>query len=197
MKEIELKEVVFDEEVFKFKKELYKEENGTNYLFSNGNRNIVYKTLLPDAFDYEVYSYERLASLDINIPKLLEANKEKGYIIKDYIKGEPAFATVKSQDISANIFMELFRLSELLNSDNFDIDYHPKNFIIIDGSLTYLYYRVHPYNEDYNLRNHGIYYWLNKTNLDRSHDIVWTREDKGRREELFYDYIKWKHGSIY
>jgi len=114
---------------------------------------------------------------------------------------------IRDDSLAKETFGELLKYSESLNADNLNIDYFPANFILKDGSLYYINYKVFPYSEELNLRNWGIYYWINnegiKKYMETGKEIYINQENEkmpliskeldGKRDELYREYVTWKH----
>lgn len=207
-------EITKMEEKYEFVRELYKVTNGMFYLYKKGNEEVVVKKLdkITDSegqieIDKDLYSYKRLNSLDINIPKLLGYSREENLVVKEYLKGRDVLGFIKEGTLDENIYFELLKYSELLNSDNLNIDYFPNNFILKDGKLFYINYKVFPYTEEFNLRNWGIFYWLNSRGIARymeTNDEKYINKNEKRfpiineeleelRENIYFKYLNWKY----
>lgn len=201
-------------EVFKLVKELNQVSNGKFFLYERENELVVIKELGQKVdnegeyeIDKELFSYERLKALEINTPKLLGYNRENNIVIKEYLEGKDLLGIIRDKSLTKENIIELLRYSELLNSDNLNIDYFPANFILKEDKLYYVNYKVFPYSEDLNLRNWGIYYWINNEgirrymesgdeyfiNVDNEKRPVITEELNKKRDELYREYVAWKH----
>lgn len=209
MDNIKEKKIVIDHKTYLFFKSLEDDFGGKGFIFRNeAGDKVVYKELSKEEYNHELYSYERLNSLDISIPKLIENNDDELYIIKEYIEGDSPLKLIAQEKLEKNHLLALFKLAELLNSDNLDINYFPNNFVFKNNSLIYVYYHVVPYNETNNFRDNGIYYWINSIGvrkyLDNNPNYL-IKNGKAivpsglleAREDIFRDYIKWKHGGKY
>ncbi len=209
MDNIKNKELRINNNKYFFLKSLEEDFGGKGFVFSNENgEKIVYKELSKEDYNHELYSYERLSSLDIAIPKLIEHNDKDLYIIKEYIEGLSPLKLIAEEKLEKEQILSLFKLAELLNSDNLDINYFPSNFVYKNDSLVYVYYHVKSYNETVNFRDNGIYYWINSIGvrkyLDKNPNYL-IKNGKAiipsglleKREDIFRDYIKWKHGGKY
>lgn len=201
-------------EVFKLVKELNQVSNGKFFLYERENELVVIKELGQKVdnegeyeIDKELFSYERLKALEINTPKLLGYNRENNIVIKEYLEGKDLLGIIRDKSLTKENIIELLRYSELLNSDNLNIDYFPANFILKEDKLYYVNYKVFPYSEGLNLRNWGIYYWINNEgirrymesgdeyfiNVDNEKRPVITEELNKKRDELYREYVAWKH----
>lgn len=201
-------------ETYNLERELNTVSNGKFYLYKKDNDYVVIKELSKKVdsegemeIDKELFSYERLKALEINVPKLLGYNRELNLVIKEYLEGKDLLGIIRDQTLGKDNFGELLKYSESLNADNLNIDYFPANFILKEDSLYYINYKVFPYSEELNLRNWGIYYWINNegikkyletgeekyiNKLDEKTPIVNDDLDK-KRDELYREYVTWKH----
>ncbi len=201
-------------EVFKLVKELNQVSNGKFFLYERDNELVVIKELSQKIdsegefeIDKELFSYERLKALDIYTPKLLGYNRENNIVIKEYLEGKDLLGIIRDRTLTKDNYIELLRYSELLNSDNLNIDYFPANFVLKENRLYYVNYKVFPYSEELNLRNWGIYYWINNEgikrymetgdeyfiNIENEKRPVITEELNKKRDELYREYVAWKH----
>lgn len=165
------------------------------FLLQDSDTLYVYKKLNSQIFDFELYSYNMLKKFKINIPNLIFIDKENKIILREYIQGENIQELIKQKKINQDTLMEIFSISELLNINNFNIDYKPENFIVHDNKLFYTKYVIYPYDESYNFHNYGVYFWITdytKENFEKPKNQVQKIVD-----EMYYDYIAWKHNSIY
>ena len=197
-------------------KELNRVNNGIFYLYTKESSKVVIKELINKIdeegqfeIDKELYSYERLESLGIYIPKMTGYNREENIVIKEYLEGKDILGLIRGGGLSKDNFLELLRYAELLNSDNLNIDYFPNNFIMKDEKLFYINYKVFPYTVELNLRNWGIYYWINssgmrqymetgdesKINIIGKKNPIITDELNEKRDEIYLKYVEWKYGK--
>lgn len=202
------------EEVYTFIRKLNEVNNGVFYLYSIGDNQVVIKELSNKTDDEgqleinkELYSYERLESLGIYIPKLIGYNYQENIVIKEYLEGKDLLGLIRDKKITKGTYMDLLKYGEQVNSDNLNIDYFPNNFILKEEKLYYVNYKVFPYTDELNLRNWGIYYWLNNDGIKeymRSGDdsFINVKGEKNpiieeelilRRNKLYEEYIEWKY----
>lgn len=201
-------------ETYTLVKELNRVNNGIFYLYTKETSKVVIKELTKKRDDEgqfeinkELYSYERLESLGIYIPKMIGYNRDENIVIKEYLEGKDILGLIRDEKLSKASFWELLKYAELLNSDNLNIDYFPNNFIMKDGKLFYINYKVFPYIEDLNLRNWGIYYWLNsagvkhymetgdesEVNIVGEKKPIITAELNDKRDKIYLEYLEWKY----
>ena len=209
-------ELTKEMETYTLIKELNRVNNGIFYLYIKESNEVVIKELIKKIddegqleIDKELYSYGRLESLGIYTPKMVGYNREENIVIKEYLEGKDLLGLIRDEKLSKDNFLELLKYAELLNSDNLNIDYFPNNFIMKDNKLFYINYKVFPYTEELNLRNWGIYYWLNSSgvkqymetgdestiNLVGKKSPLITEELNKKRDEIYLEYVEWKYGK--
>lgn len=148
-----------------------KGKSGYSYLSELNNEFVILKLMHDEKSPYyhftsdktsaEVNAYNKLNSLGIHIPKLIEYSLPKQYLIKEYIEGNSAAEMISLNKINERIIEQLFNISDLAQKANINIDYFPTNFVIKRDLLYYIDYEINPYSCEWNLENWGIYYWAN------------------------------------
>ena len=92
---------------------LGKGKGGYSYLVTDGKQEYVLKQIHHEPCDYyqfgdklqsELNDYERLLRIGIPMPKLLDADREKERILKEYISGDTIFSLVKQDRMEADFF---------------------------------------------------------------------------------------------
>jgi tRNA A-37 threonylcarbamoyl transferase component Bud32 len=186
-------------------KEVYSNDRGKSYLYKNEKNKIIVRFLSEEGMNCELYAYERLKALGIKIPKLLDKNEKENYIVKEHVQGVSAVEYIEKGMLSEEILLKLFAMSEKLNSDNLNANYKPCNYIVDKMDVIYINYEVIPYNEKFDFRNTGIFYWIyNYDKKDRNYLEFLEgskpfemapeyKPFKDKRDIIYMAYIKWKH----
>ncbi|MBZ0178970.1 MAG: hypothetical protein K8F36_06735 [Melioribacteraceae bacterium] len=131
----------------------------------------------------EKEAYSILSGTNIKIPKLLEANEDKNYLIKEYVDGIVASEIIAKNMLNDKIIEQLFVISEEMLSINYNIDYFPDNFVVKENSIFYIDYELNNYDPKWNLENWGIYYWANNEgmkNFIKTRNAAFINSDPGR-----------------
>jgi len=102
-----------------------------------------------------------LTEYDIPVPKLLERDIEKQYLVKEFIDGKLASEMIADDCIDSHILEKLFEISNKISEAGFNIDYFPNNFVVKDDDLFYIDYEINEYDDKWNFENWGLFYWLN------------------------------------
>ena len=144
-------------------------KGGYSYLVETNGKNYVLKQIHHEPCDYytfgnkieaELNDYKRLLETKINIPKMIDYDKEKEIIIKEYIDGPTIFELVKNDLMKEDYIQQVRKMAQLVYEFGLNIDYYPTNFIV-DKSETIFYvdYECNNYMDEWNFENWGIKYW--------------------------------------
>ena len=154
---------------------LGKGKGGYSYLVTNGEDKFVAKKIHHepcafydfgnDKFGAEIRAYEKLNKLPIYIPKLLDVNQENEYIIKEYVEGSLVSDLAACGELSVNMLLQAFQISEALRKKDINIDYFPTNFVVRDDKLVYVDYEINDYLAEWDFTHWGIFYWLNQEGM--------------------------------
>ncbi|ELR63082.1 hypothetical protein C942_04722 [Photobacterium marinum] len=162
-----------DLEIVKF---LGKGKSGYSYLAQNSGHQYVVKLMHYEPCAYysfgdsnkvelEVSAYENLEKSGVQIPKLLDVNIEKNYLIKEYIDGNLVTELIIDDSLPDSCIEQVCAMSKVLKSLGLNIDYFPDNFVLSNGILYYVDYEHNPYDEKWDLANWGLYYWANSKGM--------------------------------
>lgn len=144
-------------------------KGGYSYLVETNGKNYVLKQIHHEPCDYytfgnkieaELNDYKRLLETKINIPKMIDYDREKEIIIKEYIDGTTIFELVKNDLMKEEYIQQVRKMAQLVYEFGLNIDYYPTNFIV-DKSETIFYidYECNNYMEEWSFENWGIKYW--------------------------------------
>lgn len=157
-------------------KAIGKGKSGYSYLAQCGEDDVVIKFMHdePCAYydfgehnkvDCEKKAFEELKYTGITIPELLYADRERDFLIKEFVPGTVADRVIAAGKLINSQFQDLFIMHRAAKNDGLNIDYFPANFVIYNRTIYYIDYEINPYSEEWNLPNWGIYYWLNKMGM--------------------------------
>lgn len=143
-----------------------------SYLVSQDDTDMVLKIMHNEPVPYysfernkvflESNAYELLKSLGIIIPQMYCTNIEELYLVKEYIPGITGAEWIAGNDKNEEVIKQLFEISQVVESQNYNIDYFPANFVITGDKLYYIDYEINIFKAQWSLRNWGIYYWANE-----------------------------------
>ena len=147
---------------------LGKGKGGYSYLALDGNKKVVLKQIHHEPCDYyqfgnkieaEINDYNRLRSIGIAIPEMIDADTKEERILKEYIDGKTVYEMVLQDELPAHCLEQVKNMCNLLYPANTNIDYFPTNFVMQNDVLYYIDYECNDYMEEWNFENWGIKYW--------------------------------------
>jgi len=147
---------------------LGKGKGGYSYLAQRDGRHYVLKQIHHEPCDYyqfgnkieaELRDYGRLKQVGIPIPEMLDVDRARERIVKEYIDGDTVFDLVKEGRMEEDYIQQVKRMCARLYPAGLNIDYFPTNFIPQDGILYYIDYECNDYSDEWNFENWGIKYW--------------------------------------
>ena len=157
-----------NEKEFAVRKLLGKGKGGYSYLVTDGQRDYVLKQIHHEPCDYyqfgdkmesELNDYLRLSDIGIPMPRLLDADREKERILKEYIPGETIYSLVQEDRMEESFFRQMEDICQLLYPAGINIDYYPTNFVVCGGKLYYVDYECNAYMQQWDFEHWGIAYW--------------------------------------
>ena len=112
-----------------------------------------------DKLQSELKDYQRLQSIGVPMPQMLDVDQENERILKEYIDGETVYHLVAADRLPDWCIPHMEALCVRLYAANTNIDYFPTNFIPMDGTLYYVDYECNNYMEEWDFAHWGIKYW--------------------------------------
>lgn len=113
---------------------LGKGKGGYSYLAQSGDKKAVLKQIhhepcayyqFGDKMEAEMRDYKRLRELGIRIPELLDADREKERLIKEYIEGETVYELVLRDAVPEICLRQVKEMCRVLYEAGLNIDYFP------------------------------------------------------------------------
>lgn len=147
---------------------LGKGKGGYSYLVTDGTNQYVLKQIHHEPCSYyqfgnkieaELRDYNRLQSIGIRIPKMLDVDMENERILKEYIEGDTIYTLVATDQMKPEYIHQINEMCKLLYRNNTNIDYFPTNFVVQDDLIYYIDYECNNYMDEWNFENWGIKYW--------------------------------------
>ena len=93
------------------------------------------------------------------MPKMLDVDKAKETILKEYIDGPTVYDLVKQDCLPEFAVPFIKEICQKLYAANTNIDYFPTNFVVQENQLYYVDYECNDYMQEWNFENWGIKYW--------------------------------------
>lgn len=147
---------------------LGKGKGGYSYLASDGERQYVLKQIHHEPCDYyqfgnkleaEIRDYDRLKSVGIRMPEMIDVDVLQERILKEYVEGETIFDLVLADRMKSEYLEQVREMCRLLYAANINIDYFPTNFVVQSEELYYIDFECNDYMDEWNFENWGIKYW--------------------------------------
>ena len=147
---------------------LGKGKGGYSYLATDGNAQVVLKQIHHEPCDYyqfgnkiesELRDYQRLLSIGIRMPRMLDIDMETERIVKEYIHGKTVFELVREDVLPGCCLEQVQEMCAVLYPAHTNIDYFPTNFVLQNDLLYYIDYECNDFLEQWNFENWGIKYW--------------------------------------
>ncbi len=147
---------------------LGKGKGGYSYLARDGETLYVVKQIHHEPCAYyqfgdklaaELHDYERLKTIGVPMPKLLDADIAAERILKEYIPGETVFELVRCGKMREAYYRQIEELCRRLYAAGTNIDYFPTNFVVREETLFYVDYECNDYMQQWDFEHWGVQYW--------------------------------------
>lgn len=135
------------------------DENGHQYVVKQIHHEPCNYYEFGDKIEAELADYIKLKQCQIQIPELLEVDKENERILKQYIEGETIFDLILKDQMDQQYLEQMHKICKKVYARHINIDYFPTNFIVKKGELWYIDFECNEYSEEWNFENWGIKYW--------------------------------------
>lgn len=143
-------------------------KGGYSYLVTDGDGQYTLKQIHHEPCSYyqfgdklqsELNDYETLRRVGIPMPRLLDTDREKERLLKEYIEGDSIYELVLRDAMEPDYFTQIRSMYRLLYPAGLNIDYFPTNFIVRGGLLYYIDYECNGYMAQWDFENWGSKYW--------------------------------------
>ena len=159
---------------YRVKKLLGKGKGGYSYLVENNGNEYVLKQIHHEPCEYyqfgnkiqsEIDDYNKLKSIGIRMPRMIDADIENERILKEYIEGKTADELVKEGTDVSEYIEQVRWMCTLLYDKHINIDYFPTNFVVREHKVYYIDFECNDYMEKWDFENWGIKYWRQSPEL--------------------------------
>lgn len=153
------------------KKLLGKGKGGYSYLVTDGKAEYVLKQIHHEPCSYyqfgnklesEIQDYNKLRTIGISMPRLLQVDEEHERILKEYIEGDTIADLVSQHRMEEDYIVQVEEMCKLLYAAHTNIDYFPTNFVVKQKYLYYIDYECNIYMDKWNFENWGKQYWIHQ-----------------------------------
>jgi len=147
---------------------LGKGKGGYSYLVTDGQSQYTLKQIHHEPCDYyqfgdklasELRDYQRLLEVGISMPKLLDVDREKEILLKEYLPGDTIYHRVARNEMQDWYLIQVRQMCDKLYPAGLNIDYFPTNFIPWGQTLYYIDYECNDYMEQWDFDHWGVKYW--------------------------------------
>lgn len=147
---------------------LGKGKGGYSYLVGDGLKYFVLKQIHHEPCDYyqfgnkfeaEINDYNKLKTIGIKMPVMIDADAETERILKEFIDGDTVYELVLKDNMRDDYLNQICEMCAALYKHKLNIDYFPTNFVVQNGQIYYIDYECNEYSEKWNFENWGIKYW--------------------------------------
>jgi len=154
---------------------LGKGKGGYTYLAERDGAQYALKQIHHEPCDYyqfgdklasELGDYERLLALGVPIPRLLDADRARERLLKEFLPGETVYQLVLRGGVEPWHLEQAGALSRALRAAGLNIDWFPTNFICRDGTLYYVDYECNEYMDRWSFESWGVRYWSRTAEFD-------------------------------
>ena len=153
---------------FALQRLLGKGKGGYSYLVTGGGRQYVLKQIhhepcayyqFGDKIQSELRDYQRLRSIGIRMPELLDVDVARERVLKEYIAGDTIYDLVLRNEMRPEYLEQVAVMCALLYPAHTNIDYFPTNFVVRDGLLYYIDFECNDYMAEWDFEHWGVQYW--------------------------------------
>lgn len=147
---------------------LGKGKGGYSYLVTDGQQEYVLKQIHHEPCDYytfgdklasELRDYEKLLTIGIPMPRLLDVDSTQERILKEYIEGDTIDRIVLRDKMRQEYWDQIRAMCKKLYAAHTNIDYYPTNFVVQQGALFYIDYECNDYMQQWDFEHWGSQYW--------------------------------------
>jgi hypothetical protein len=95
-----------------------------------------------------VKAYAALSASGVPVPRLLDHDVSRGYLVKEYLVGANVGETLTRGRLGNGVVDQFGALMQLLKQHGLTIDWSPANFLVVNGALHYTAYEAIPQRPD-------------------------------------------------
>ena len=141
-------------------------------------------------FDYKtesggalVYALNRIKNAGIKAPKLYWIDKKAGYAVREYLEGETAMDYISRENLPDDFYKQLFLNEYMAKINKMTLNYEPDKWIIVNGTLYYVFPQFINYNEEKDLVKRYLRLWFNTKELAQFLNKNGLSYDKSRMKD--------------
>ena len=135
--------------------------------------------------DNYAYCINRVSTCGIKTPKLLLIDRKHGYVIREHVEGERVIDIIAREDLSEDIYKQLFENAYFAKVNRITINYEPDKWVVSNGILYYFDSFFTIYNPDEDLVRKYIRLWFPTKELNAYLKKFSLRLDESRTKEEY------------
>lgn len=89
-----------------------------------------------------VRAYAALLASGVPVPRLLDHDVSRGYLVKEYLAGANVGETLTRDRLGSGVVDQFGALTRLVKRHGLTIDWSPANFLVVNGALHYTPYEA-------------------------------------------------------
>ncbi|MDO4466092.1 MAG: hypothetical protein Q4C49_03670 [Bacillota bacterium] len=143
-------------------------KDGYLYLVTTGEEMYMMKEYDQNCLLKVLENYHILKNLGIRMPKYIEADLEKGILIKECIDGKSAYVLLQNGELEDTFLDQLRYMAERVEKENLCLDYFPTQFVCEGKDLYYIHYGCDEKNEKNCFSSCVKRFWIERNGLCES-----------------------------
>lgn len=141
--------------------EIIKELNNSSFVVARKDKKFVLRRYENQSEMWnDLQTHKKLKKYGINIPKLIKKYKDVCYALFEFVSDTTMLDVLLIEDIPDASFKELFNIYRFCRFSEINLNYLPENFAMKNGRMYYLSHDLFKGDEEINLENHGLYFWI-------------------------------------
>ena len=97
-----------------------------------------------DAVRRRVRAYAQLLACGVPVPRLLDHDPRRGYLVKEYLPGANVGEVLAHGRLGSGVVDQFGDLTRRLRRFGLSLDWSPGNFVVSNGALHYVAYQAEP-----------------------------------------------------
>ena len=111
------------------------------------------------------YALLKIKNSGVKYPKLYYVDEKNGYAVSEYIIGEKMTEYLSKNDMSDELFEQLFKIAYIARLSHMTLNYEPDKWWLVNGELFYMYPLFISYDKSKDLAERYIRLWFNTKEL--------------------------------
>lgn len=112
-----------------------------------------------------VFALNRIKNSGVKAPKLYWIDKKAGYAVREYLEGETVMNYISRENLPDDFYKQLFLNEYMAKINKMTLNYEPDKWIIVNGTLYYVFPQFINYNEEKDLVKRYLRLWFNTKEL--------------------------------